>query len=350
MIDIAPLLGEISAQSPSGENLEYDPLFGAMERAAIGKPEQQFGSTIVPAEEPNWKDVKKNAIELLSRTKDLRVSVELARSELGISGFVPFLNSLELTCGFVELYWDTVHPQLDPDDGNDPSFRVNIIESLCDEERTLRSLRHAPVVNSRTFGRFNLRDVAVANGELPPGAGVKEPPDWTKINAAFEETTVDDLRASAQATQAAIERLKATQRTFAERAGGSNGINLARLREVIQAADKVFQEQLNRRGVSLEVIASSAGSDSAESGGVATGDAGMVKAQSFSGDITKREDVLRCLDKINEYYKKYEPSSPLPLLLDRCKRLVSASFLEIIEDFAPDVLSKISAIGGPPKK
>jgi type VI secretion system protein ImpA len=345
MIDVDSSLTEVSSDSPCGENMEYDPLFGEMERAATGKPEQQFGNTIIPAEEPKWRDVQKIATELIEKTKDLRVATEFARAELATSGLPAFTNSLALIRGYLERYWLAVHPQLDPDDGNDPATRVNVLESLCDEARTLRLLRQMPIVSSRTFGRFSLRDVAIADGELPAPEGVAEPPDWTKINAAFEETSVDDIKTNSTAVVTAIDHVNSIQRTFSSEVGAGNGVNFRPLMTVLQAADKVFSGQLTRRGVSLveEEAAPEEGSGDAESNGKASS---KESANRLSGTITTRDDVLVALQKITEYYAKYEPSSPLPLLLQRCKRLVSASFLEIIQDLAPDVLGQISAMGG----
>ena len=72
----------------------------------------------------------------------------------------------------------------------------------------------------------------------------------------------------------------------------------------------------------------------------------VVVAPGRSGTIRGREDVVRALDRICEYYAQYEPSSPLPLILQRCRRLVSSSFLEIVRDLAPDALAQVQAITG----
>ena len=37
---------------------------------------------------------------------------------------------------------------------------------------------------------------------------------------------------------------------------------------------------------------------------------------------------------------------PLPLLLQRCRRLVASSFLEIVRELAPDALSQIRVLTG----
>ena len=345
MIDVSKYLEPISADSPSGDNLEYDPIFGEMERASVGKPEQQFGATVIPAEEPNWKDVGKCARDLSTRTKDLRVAVQLARVELAQSGWQGFGTVLELIRGYVQQYWDTVHPQLDPDDGNDPALRVNTLESLCDVDATLRRLKACPLVSSRAVGRFSLRDVAVADGEIKAPADT-EPADWAKINAAFLDVAIEELTANCTAVKSAIESVTEIQKTFTEKVGVSAGVNFEPLKSVLKDADKVLSEQLKKRGVSLESPAATGeiGVDVAAAGGIAMGAA--AAPQRLAGEITSRDDVMTAIDKICDYYAKCEPSSPLPLLLDRCKRLVSASFLEIINEVIPEAMKQAQAIGG----
>jgi type VI secretion system protein ImpA len=36
------------------------------------------------------------------------------------------------------------------------------------------------------------------------------------------------------------------------------------------------------------------------------------------------------------YYHEHEPSSPLPLLLDRARKLADKNFMEILRELAPD--------------
>src|SRR3546814_843338 len=141
LIEIEELLEESDPDTPSGENLEYDPLFGDLERSAQGKPEQQFGDTIVPSEEPEWNDVRDNALAVLSRSKDLRAAVHLGQALTRTDGFQGICDTLGLVRGYVERYWETVHPQLDPEDDNDPTERVNALAALADGVTVLRHLR-----------------------------------------------------------------------------------------------------------------------------------------------------------------------------------------------------------------
>ena len=63
-------------------------------------------------------------------------------------------------------------------------------------------------------------------------------------------------------------------------------------------------------------------------------------------EINSREDVIRVLDKICQYYQRFEPSSPIPMLLQRSKRLVSADFMDIVRDLAPDALAQVENLRG----
>jgi type VI secretion system protein ImpA len=64
------------------------------------------------------------------------------------------------------------------------------------------------------------------------------------------------------------------------------------------------------------------------------------------GNIKSRQDAIRALDAAAAFFRKNEPSSPVPLLIDRAKRLVSKSFLEVLEDIAPDSMTQAKLIGG----
>ena len=157
-----------------GEDLEYDPSFAEEWKSWRREtPERQYGDTIIPAEPPDWRGVKKAALTLLERTRDLRVAVYLARACCRATVLPGFAEGLALVEGLIERYWDGVYPLLDPDDDNDPTLRINTIVALCDLETTLRDLRETPLVSSRNLGRFSLRDVQVAAGVLTPVAGAR---------------------------------------------------------------------------------------------------------------------------------------------------------------------------------
>ncbi|MCA9185281.1 MAG: type VI secretion system protein TssA [Planctomycetales bacterium] len=340
-IDIEPYLSEISADEPCGEDLEYDGEFGEMERAATATAEQQFGDTIIPGEGPDWRTVRKKAVDLMKRTRDLRVAVYYAQSTLALEGILGFAKGVELVHQLIDKYWDGLHPQLDPDDDNDPTIRVNTIATLCDVDGTLELLRRSPIVASRTVGKFSYRDYLVATGELSAGLDEESPPEMSVINAAFMDVDIDDLQAMANAITESIATAKNIEDTVTDKVGVGNATSLAPLVELLSELSRVYKDQLNRRGVGGDDV-----DDSTEEVGTGPVDGDGVPGARISGNIASREDVVRMLDKAVEYYQRYEPSSPLPLILTRAKRLANADFLEIIRDLAPEGLSQAEAIRG----
>jgi len=47
-----------------------------------------------------------------------------------------------------------------------------------------------------------------------------------------------------------------------------------------------------------------------------------------------------------KYFERYEPSSPVPFLLQRAKKLLSMNFMEILQDLTPDAVSQAENICG----
>jgi type VI secretion system protein ImpA len=62
--------------------------------------------------------------------------------------------------------------------------------------------------------------------------------------------------------------------------------------------------------------------------------------------VRSREDVLLALDKVIRYYEGNEPSSPIPLLIRRARRLVAKGFVDIVKDLMPGAVTEIETIGG----
>lgn len=348
VIDLESYLEEISPDAPCGEDLEYDGEYGEMERATVGKDEQQFGDTVIPAEDPDWRDVKRKCLSLLKRTKDIRVAAHLARALAATDGLEGFSDAISLIQGYVEKYWDEHHPRLDPDDDNDPTFRVNTLVSLCDPDSTLRLVRQAPLVRSKMLGQFGLYHVDIAEGEISAPSDMDNPPSKAMIDAAFTDVESAEIQTTYDAVKLAIENVQTIEREVTEKVGVADAASLKPLVDTLAEAEKILAEQLRRKGAFDEPAEESAEATtgSGTGGGTAGGNA---VSQAITGEITSRQDVIRTLDKICDYYERFEPSSPLPLLLRRAKRLATASFMEILQDLTPDGVAQAIAIGGKEK-
>jgi type VI secretion system protein ImpA len=344
LIDIESLLQDVTPDAPCGENLEYDPDYGELERATEGKPEQQFGDKIVPAEEPDWQDVERRALALLGRTKDLRVVLPLVWALVRNHGWVGCRDGLEVLKGLLERHWEHLHPELDVEDDNDPTLRVNTIAGLNDPDRMIAGLRLAPLVQSRAFGRFCLRDIQIVSGELSqPEDG--ELPNAQTIEAAFMDADLDELTGTANAVDESIRLLAGIESILMDRVGSTQAPDVESFSSILKAARQALADSLSRRtdaGAGGDI-------DQAENQALVEGSASpdAPAAAAAIGAIRSREDVVRVLDSICDYYQRNEPSSPVPILLRRAQRLVTKDFLALVQDLAPDGMSQLEVIRGP---
>jgi type VI secretion system protein ImpA len=329
--ELEALLAPVSAENSCGADLEYgDAAFTSFDRATQGKPEQQIGSTIIPAEEPDWKAVGRQAIQLLGRTKDLRVAVHLTKALLHTDGLKGLADGLTVLRRFVETYWEGIHPRLDPSDANDPTMRVNILATLAAPD-VLATVRTAPLFESRTVGRFSYRDVEAASADANGGGG-----SMASIEAAGIDCDLAVLQERTTAALTAADAVKQLESMLTELIGGASPA-FGALATLLQKISGFLQSTLARR------IPSSAPPDGVDGEAPAGGTMGSA---ALSGEVRSREDVVRGLERILAYYAKHEPSSPVPLLVERCKRLVTMGFLDIIRELAPDGVRQIEALSG----
>ncbi|HSY29901.1 MAG TPA: type VI secretion system protein TssA [Burkholderiaceae bacterium] len=333
--EVVKFAREFSPEEPSGPNLEYDPTFLALELAAKGKPEVQYGGTITPEEPPDWKQVKSLSLELIARSRDLRVALPLCRALLKIQGVSGLAAGLALIEKLLEERWDTVHPQLDPDDGLDPTLRVNILSALCEAGTLLRDFKDAPLVESRAHGRFNLKAIDLATGETEPVEG-EEKISLSVIDAAF--TDADASKGVYDALKQAYQSSTHIESVLTEKVGVAQALDLSPLTKILKRAVDFVHAR-----VSPESQFADQGVDDTAPG---SNDATASGGRAITGEVNSRDDVVRMLDKVCAYYSRNEPSSPVPLLLSRAQRLVHKSFVEILQDLAPDGLTQIYNISG----
>jgi type VI secretion system protein ImpA len=93
------LLQPVAAAAPCGSDLEHDPAFLDLDRLVQGKPEQQMGKAILPAQEPDWDAIVERAATLLGKTKDLRVAFHLTSAWLNTEGFAGLCAGLAVLRG-----------------------------------------------------------------------------------------------------------------------------------------------------------------------------------------------------------------------------------------------------------
>jgi type VI secretion system protein ImpA len=335
---IETLLSPVSEALPSGDDLEYDPAFTALEASAQPKAEQQFGDTVIPAVEPEWRSLIGDATDLLQRSKDVRVAVLALRAATRTQGINGFSLGLSLLLELLERFWDTIHPQLDAADNNDPTMRLNALAPLADGNSgciVLRDLYDCVIGTSRTVGAIRVRDIAIASNKLAANSG----------DAAYTMGQIDG----------ALQDIRAEQPEVLEAAAGTAAL-VQKLQALLEAktgrGDLIDLKPLRNITHLLRQKCSAAGGTAQDADGPADEAAHAVGAArsggAVRGEISTRQDALQMLDKVILFLERTEPGNPAPLLIQRAKRLVGVSFMDIMNDLAPDALGSIQNITGKP--
>lgn len=289
-IDVDALLRAVDADAPCGPNLEYDPLFVALEQAVLGKPEVQYGATISAAVPPDWKIVRRMAADLLARSRDLRLVVHLLRASLALDGIDGLADAIRLIERMLDEQWQSVHPVLDADDDMDPTSRLNSLAILADRATVLKEVKEATLLVLPGLGPLSLRTLDVANGELAPADG-HDKIALASIELALADVDLATLGAAADALQRAHGSVLNIETLLVRQVGSAQALNLDALtRALKRGADFLAQQLAARPGAA---VAPAAAGDP-----VAPSPPGAAPRPPPAGEIGGRDDVLRALDKL----------------------------------------------------
>jgi type VI secretion system protein ImpA len=335
--DFDRFLSPIEGASPCGPDLEYDNDFLALAQAAAGKPEQQFGDTVIPAGEPDWREVDRLSQALLTRTKDLRIVVWLTLANTHLHGIRDFAAGLKLALALCEQYWDAIHPRIEVDGESDAYLRMNAIAAFSasefsTENRLITALRQASVIKLPLALTF--RDIELSFNKAPEatyGLAQIEPILTNALVAnSVELAAVTDAYTSYQAICKLVD----------DRVDAAEAPDMGRLADVLKPVARGLERL---RGAAT---GDSANDASAQSDVAPSADGASVSTLGGSGAVQNREDVHRALERVCAYLERHEPSNPASLFARRAQRMLSMPFLDIMRELSPDSVSHLETLTG----
>ena len=341
MTDFDRFLAPIEGESPCGPDLEYDNEFLALTQAMAGKPEQQFGDTVIPAGDPDWREADVLARALLARTKDLRVVAWLTLANTQLRGIGAFTSGLKLALSLCEQFWDEVHPRIEVDGDNDPYLRMNAIAAFSvpefsGENRLIQAMRACVVLKAPVTLSF--RDLELSFSKAPEATfGLAQ--IESVLSAALTEnnaelTAVMDAYVTYQALRALVD----------ERVSAADSPDMDRLANVLKPVARGLEHiRSNAGGITTDPALANEVIDGVVGTTVSAAGIGAV---SGGGAIQSREDVRRALDRVCEYLERTEPSNPASLFARRAQRMLNMPFLELMRELSPDSLSHLETLTG----
>ena len=326
------LLDPISAATPCGQPLDaaamlaFDDYRVFAQTVALDAPleaeekgrETERRRPPRPFDSPEWLVIRERTCAALASSKDLRLLALLGAAVLRTDGPYAFCQSLSIAAAWLDQFWADVYPRV----ADDTIERQSALSAFNDHFAIVEPLRRVVLVDSRQHGRFSLRDLEASPSPTSPA-----------IVAAFDELALDDLHRGWVCVTNALDALRRIDARLRE-ADPDPVLSLDELSTQLKKLERALRVQLARRpesGVAIEE-------------GKAVDEPTVVPLA--SGPIRTRQDAIRAIDAVTTFFKETEPSSPVPLLLDRAKRLVSKSFLEVLADIAPGALGEARVASG----
>ncbi|ARP91778.1 hypothetical protein CAL14_17020 [Bordetella genomosp. 9] len=348
-MEFAEILSTLDPRLPCGEDLEYDPDFLQLQQAAAERGEQQFGTTIIPAQPPDWREVEKQALALLERTRDIRVISHLTRAWTEIRGLPGYADGLTLCADALERYWDAVHPRLDSVGEDDPLPRINALASLGEVQGCARSARSARLIDG-VHGHLTLREAEAildgsrAQNDAYPGGRAR------LVEHLRQGWTARDPHLGALLAAAAA--LRRIQTLVAERLGREWMPDYTAILRALDIVAASFQDAAGEgapdRDAQGDTDAAHAAAGTSPSlahdGGTFAASAQTAPAMRWQdAQIQSRDDASAMLTKVCAYFEVHEPGHPAPYLIRRAQQLIPLSFHDIIRNLAPQGLEQFES-------
>ncbi len=321
MIDIDALTTPISEEEPAGPDLSYDPVRQEIESAF----ETSISDDGESAGEGDWRAVIGQIEAQAAQTRDIALAVYLMRAGAKAGSIDHVESGANLLAGLFENMWATVHPLLE-----DYGFqgRKGPCEALTRIPEFINPLRNTPLLEHPRLGRYNGNDFERfrKNGSDENGYGM--------FRALLEETSDEDLNAIVGRVTGISDAIKRADAVMVANASGDTGTNFA-------PTYAALAEMTHSIASFLRTPADGAGNDgNGDAGSYDADDDGESGGASIGGRVNSRQDVLRALDAIGDYYARKEPASPVPFALRRAREWVSLDFLSVLEDIAPNSLDE----------
>jgi len=350
-IDIDSLLAPISEAAPTGINLRADAspasIYYKMKDARSGAraAERRADSEGAPAGLlPEWQTILNLAPKALAETsKDLEVIVWFIEGLVRSQGFAGLRDGLTLARGLIDRYWENFFSLEDEDGLATRLAPLAGLNGQGNEGTLIQPLRKVPVTTTQGDGAFAIYHYDQARAL----ANVADPEIKARREAAGE-VNMDTFTTAANQSggvyyigllediDGAVAVLGQLGQALNERAGrdAPSTSDIARVLTAVRDTVAAFSLELVERARA----AAAQGAAGAES---AAGGAGAAAA---GGSVRGREEALRTLQHVAEYFRRNEPHSPISTSLDEIVRRAKMPFAELLAELLPDDTAWRSAL------
>ncbi len=330
MIDLQQLLLPVPGSFACGADLEDDAV-AATDPAVIAQQAALFQLDALytearraDAEDASWLAVLNGAAEFLQVNKHLRVAVYLCDAAMRRQKLRGLALGLAAVHGICEAFWNELHPLASTPGGR--QARVNILSGLGGNH-FLAALRNMQLVEGTgaTLKSFE--------ATLAPGAAADDAAAGKFARSELAGCPKDQLDEALQLAGQALEHARWIVARVDAEYSPDDAVDCG---EFLSGVDGKLVKQLETICRILSHATGSPADATAVPAATGVAGAGVPAALAPAPGTFTKDRIRPMLDQIIDYYQEHEPSSPVPLLLLRAKRLMDLGFIDLLNDTVGD--------------
>lgn len=350
VLDFDSLLIPISEENPSGESLQYSGIYDEIRESRRADEDIAQGDWQHELKVADFRKVVDLAIPALtSQTKDLQICVWLAEALSRQNGFIGLRDGLRLAREMQANFWQTIYPEIDE---GDMEGRANALEWL-DKQCSLVA-RETPITagegvnfigfeDSKTFDiPENIEELEYEKQqklqELRQQAETENRitgERWRKAKAQTRRQFYEELSFTLDECWSEYEQLNSTIEELFERNQMPALLQLKKSLDLIRdLVKKLLQEKRQAEPTEEELAAGNEITEEiiSEDGETIT----VAGVAGTSGPIKSRQDALKRLSEVAEYFRKTEPHSPVSHLVSRSVKWGNMSLESLLQELVKD--------------
>ncbi len=321
-IDVNEWLQPIPGDSPTGEDVSFSDTYDRIRDARrADDPNLSQGDWERELKVANWRQVIDLAGGVLEReSKDLQAAVWLGEALISQHHLPGATAAFELLTRLQQDFWEGLYPEMEGDDVEERAAKLAWFNTYGSQ--ALLKLKVSPGAEgftladwqvSRDVDNLSRQDASAYQEAL--GAGR---PTGEIFDKAVYDTDDATLLAHAEAANQALEAFRGFKAVTDEKMG-RDGPSLNVLEDTLKRMQQVFSKAAGAKGLLAAADAGAAdeGGDTAYEGAPAGGGGGGTTLNFGPGDAANKAAALRAVGEIAAWFRRVEPHSPVPFLLDR---------------------------------
>lgn len=333
MLDFEKLVKPIRDDAPAGDDLRYltgDLTFQRIEEMRVD--EDPALAIEGDARSANWPGVVRTCEEALTTSsKDLEIASFLTEGLAHTRGFEGVRDGLRLQKELITSFWECVHPGMDEGEVVLP-IRAKPLNWLALPNGLVKAVKSIAFITGNEERPLSFADSEMA--ERVDAAQLKDQAAFNELTEAgfvtgeawrmaLANTPRQELEQSFEALEATLVELNELQALCDERFGDEDAPRLMGLREVL--------EEIRDR-IAPEVRPPEQEAEGDAGGAVVIEGGGAPAAAASAGPIATRQDALRTLGLVADFFRRTEPHSPISYLVQRAVRWGNMPLDELLRE------------------